>query len=126
VTASRNGYIWGVNSHDAIFKCKKPCNGRWIHVPGHLKQIDGGQAYVYGVNKFDYIFARPVDGRGEWRHIPRKLKHVTGSGILKSEIFGVNKADDIFRCPKPCIGEWEHIPGISWRSVMLPLMLTLE
>ena len=25
VSASGNGYIWGVNKNDQIFKCKKPC-----------------------------------------------------------------------------------------------------
>ena len=109
VSASGNGYIWGVNSHDRIYKCKKPCTGRWEGVDGRLKQIDGGYAYVYGVNAHNAIFARPVDGSGAWRHIPGSLKHVTASG--KDDIFGVNKHDQIWRCDKPCVGDWELIEG---------------
>ena len=53
VSASGNGYMWGVDSKDNIFKCAKPpCHlvGNWIKVDGHLKQIDGGAREVYGVN----------------------------------------------------------------------------
>ena len=49
VSASGNGYIWGVNKNYQIFKCKKPCNGEWVRIDGGLKQIDGGYGYVYGV-----------------------------------------------------------------------------
>ena len=80
VSASGNGYISGVNKNDQIYKCKKPCSGRWYNVGGHLMQIDGGQGYVYGVNKNNDIFRLSVDDSGGWRHIPSKLKHVTVSG----------------------------------------------
>ena len=109
VSASGNGYIWGVNSSHLIYKCKKPCNGEWVLVDGRLKQIDGGYSYVYGVNSNDDIYTRPIDGSGSWRHIPGKLKHITASGKL--DVFGVNSASQVFRCPKPCIGEWERMSG---------------
>ena len=110
VSASGNGYIWGVNRANHIFKCKKPCTGLWVHVGGGLKQIDGGQRAVYGVNKNNDIYSRPVDGSGGWRHIPgNKLKHISASGTY--EVYGVNNADQIFRCKKPCIGEWELLSG---------------
>ena len=32
VSASGNGYIWGVNANDTIYKCKKPCNGAWVYI----------------------------------------------------------------------------------------------
>ena len=110
VSASGNGYIWGVNSNDYIYKCKKPCTGSWINVPGRLKQIDGGHDYVYGVNSHDNIYTRPIDGSGSsWRRIPGKLKHITAGG--GEEVFGVNAQNRIFRCKKPCIGNWERVEG---------------
>lgn len=111
VSASGNGYIWGVNKNDDIFKCRKPCNGKWIQVSGKLKQIDGGHKYVYGVNKNNDLFAMPVDGNGRWRLIPgQKLKYVTASGTY--DIFGVSPSNEVYRCRKPCIsGEFEKIPG---------------
>ena len=103
--------IWGVNSNDYIYKCKKPCNGSFVQVHGSLKQIDGGQAYVYGVNSQNNTWTRPVDGSGGWRQIPgRRLKHITASG--KDDIFGISSSNDIYRCKKPCIGEWVQLYGI--------------
>ena len=109
VSASGNGYIWGVNRNDQIFKCKKPCSGSWVGVSGALKQIDGGHDYVYGVNAQNHIYVRPVDGSGGWRHIPGGLKHITASG--RTEVFGVNAQNKVFRCKKPCVGEWELMEG---------------
>ena len=109
VLASGSGYIWGVNSNDNIYKCKKPCNGAWVQVSGGLKQIDAGHDYVYGVNSVNYIYARPVDGSGPWRRILGSLKHITASG--RDEVFGVNNSNHVFRCKKPCVGEWERMEG---------------
>ncbi len=109
ISASGNGYIWGVNIYDVIYKCKKPCSGDWKLVDGALKQIDGGYSYVYGVNSANEILGRPVDGSGEWRKIPGSMKYITGSG--KDYVFGVNDADEVFRCRKPCTGKWKKMPG---------------
>ena len=109
VSASGNGFIWGVNSGDEIYKCKKPCSGAWVPVDGLLKQIDGGQRAVYGVTAHDDIFSRPVDGSGSWRLIPGKLKYISASGTF--EVYGVNGADNIYRCRKSCIGNWELLSG---------------
>ena len=110
VSASGNGYIWGVNANDDIYKCKKPCKGAWVHVEGKLKQIDGGQEDVYGVNSNNDIYTRPEDGSGSWRQIPGKLKYVTASGIY--EVFGVDPNDHLWHCKKPCNGNWEIMPGV--------------
>ncbi len=110
VSASGNGYIWGVTREDHIYKCKKPCSGNWVLVSGSLKQIDGGEKYVYGVNRNNDVFARPVDGSGTWRLIPgQRLKHVTASGA--TNIYGVDTQDYIYSCPKPCIGEFTLLDG---------------
>lgn len=107
VSASGNGYVWAVNKYDHILKCKKPCSGLWIPVPGLLTQIDGGQRAVYGVNRQNNIYTRPVDGSGQWRLIPSppgKTKYITASGV--NEVYALNDQDQIFRCTKPCVGEW--------------------
>ncbi|KAL5460035.1 hypothetical protein EMCRGX_G033447 [Ephydatia muelleri] len=79
-------HIWGVNSNDDIFKCKKPCTGGWELVPGKLKQIDGGYDYVYGVNSNNDIFTLPV-GAGS-----KSRCDATINGL-----FGVNSANNIWR-----------------------------
>ena len=30
----------GVNKNNRIYKCKKPCNGKWEHVKGNLEKIE--------------------------------------------------------------------------------------
>ena len=110
VTASGNGYIWGTNSGDAIYKCAKPCNGQWQRVPGALRQIDGGQERVYGVNSGGHVYTRNVDGSGKWRHIPgKRMKQITASGV--HEVFAVDTKNKLYRCRKPCLGGWEEMDG---------------
>ena len=109
VSASGNGYVWGVNSSDQIYKCKKPCNGAWQQVPGDLKQVSGGQKEVWGVNSSDSIYKRPVDGSGNWAQIPGKLKNVSASD--PNYVYGVNSSDQIYKCKKPCNGAWQQVQG---------------
>ena len=109
VSVSGNGYVWGVNSKDSIYKCKKPCNGAWQPVPGGLAQISGGQKEVWGVNSSDNIYKRPVDGSGNWTQIPGKLKNVSASD--PNYVYGVNANDQIYKCKKPCNGAWQLVPG---------------
>ena len=59
-------YNLGSELCDQIYKCKKPCNGAWIHVDGLLKQIDGGKKYAYGVNSNDGIYAIKLAGTDGW------------------------------------------------------------
>ena len=109
VSASGNGYVWGVNNDGQIFKCKKPCTGQWKRIGGALKQIDGGYAYVYGVNNGGNVYSMPIHGSKGWRHVPApvKMNHVTASG--DDEIFATSQQGDVYRCKKPCIGDWEKM-----------------
>ena len=114
VSASGNGYIWGVTPGVGIVhKCKKPCSGSWSRVDiANLTQIDGEYGYWYGVNKLHYIYARPIDNsRGPpSRRIPGPpLKHITASS--REDVFGLGTDDKVYRCKKPCVGEWELMAG---------------
>ena len=111
VSASGNGYIWGVNRNYQIFKCKKPCTGDWVRVPGNAKQVDGGQIEVYGVSDVNTVFSYPVNGEGPMRNIqtPYDMKHISASA--PHHVFAVDTQDRIYRCRKPCIGNWEKLSG---------------
>ena len=62
VSASNPDYVYGVNSADHIYKCKKPCTGQWSRVPGRLKQISVGQQ-VWGIgNVPDNIYSSNYGG----------------------------------------------------------------
>ena len=108
VTASTN-YLWSVNNAHQIFKCERPCKGKWVKVDGALMQIDASDDEVWGVNRNHDIFKRPVDGSGGWKHIGGKLKHVSASG--NGYVWGVNNGNKIFKCKKPCNGKWKQTDG---------------
>ena len=108
VTASVN-YLWGVNIHNSIFMCARPCTGAWRQIPGYKKQVDASDEEVWGVNNVDRIWKRSVDGTGDWKYIGGRLKHVSASG--NGYVWGVNSNDDIYKCKKPCNGAWVHVAG---------------
>ena len=102
-------YLWGVNNQNYIYRCSRPCNGRWTKVPGTLEQVDVSDMEVWGVNRFYKIFKRPADGSGSWKRVNGLLKHVSASG--NGYIWGVNSAGYIYSCKKPCNGNWRKISG---------------
>jgi hypothetical protein len=105
-----NGWTWGVNASNDIYKCRSPCDGKWEHVPGKLKQIDVGGAQVWGVSPIDQIFWRSKAGEGQWHNVGGKLKHVSVGPT--NRVWGVNTRDDIFMCKSvPCRGDWHQVPG---------------
>ena len=108
ITASTN-YLWGVNKHDDIFICKRPCNGNWRKISGKLMQVDADDYEVWGVNKQNYIYKRPVDGSGQWKRVRGGLRHVSASG--NGYVWGTNSRDNIYKCAKPCNGQWQQVPG---------------
>lgn len=111
ISASGNGYIWGVTSIMGIVNCKKPCTTDWVDVEGTFKQVNGGQEFVYGISNTSQIYSKPLDGIGPWRSIDGSLfKDVTASGF--DEIFAVDNENQLFRCRKPCeSNHWEQMAG---------------
>ena len=108
VSASGNGYIWGVNDNivgptNNIYRCKKPCAGDWEEVEGNMRQIDGGFVHVCAVNDIDGIYEMYVDDIRYWYEIPGKLHYITPG---KNTVFGVNSASQFYHCSMPCFGEW--------------------
>ena len=110
VSVSGNGYIWGVNRVDQIFKCKKPCSGGWQRVYGQLGQIDGGNQYVYGVNRIRHMYFRPVDGSGNWKRPSRnfQVKSITATGDNK--VYAIRMDNKVYYCDAPCAhGQWVKV-----------------
>lgn len=108
-------YVWGVNKHQQIFMCKRPCTGsNWKHIPGALIQVDVDDTHVWGVNANHDVYNRPIDGSGNWKCVTGlKLKHVSASG--HGFMWGVNGHDNIFKCEKPkCdVGSnWVKVDGL--------------
>jgi len=104
ISASGKDWLWGTNANSQIYTCKKPCDGgNWIHIPGELKQIEGGDKEVWGVNKNNSIYKMNQDHSNGWRQIPGKLKFVSQGG---GWVWGVSKENKVYRCKSPCDGDW--------------------
>lgn len=108
-TSGNNAWIWGVNSGDAIWRCKKPCdytssNKKWWSPGGRLKQISVGDDEVWGVNSNNNIYKINPEGKNGWKYVRGSLKQVINSG--KGWVWGINGGGDVFRCKKPCNGSW--------------------
>ena len=120
ISAAGKDYIWGVNSGNAIFKCKKPCSdNNWISPGGSLKQLTGGESEVWGVNSNNDIYKMNQDGTGSWQNIPGKASSVSqGGGYVW--VVG-DKGNSVWFCKQPCNGEFTlvSIPEqkIGWTAL---------
>ena len=120
ISAAGKDYIWGVNSNDAIFKCKKPCSdNNWISPGGSLKQLTGGESEVWGVNSNSDIYKMNQDGTGSWNNIPGKASSVSQGGGYVWVVGG--EGNSVWFCKQPCNGEFTlvSIPEkkIGWTAL---------
>jgi len=117
ISGSGKDYIWGINSSDNIFTCKKPCtDSNWKQIPGGLEQIEGGDKEVWGVNSAGNIYKTNQDGTGGWTNIPGKLTNIAQGG---GYVWGVNSSNNVYRCKDPCDGNWvlDTTPSSEWTLV---------
>ena len=77
ISGAGKDWIWGVNSSDAIYTCKKPCtDSNWTRIAGRLTQIEGGDKEVWGVNSSNDIYKMNQDHSNGWKNIPGKLNNI--------------------------------------------------
>ena len=104
ISAAGKDWLWGVNSSDNIFTCKKPCtDSNWKQIPGGLTQIEGGDKEVWGVNSVNNIYKMNQDHSNNWKYIPGKLTNISQGG---GYVWGVNSSNNVYRCKDPCDGNW--------------------
>jgi hypothetical protein len=112
ISAAGSDWLWGVNSDDNIYTCKKPCDdSSWIRIPGGLKQIEGGDKEVWGVNSSNNIYKMNQDHSNGWTQVPGKLMNISQGG---GWVWGVNSSNNVYRCKKPCLG------GDNWILDTIP------
>ena len=74
-------WIYGTNRNGAIYRCKKPCSGGWVQIPGgltHISQDNKKNGYVYGVNNSGGIYRCKKPCSGGWVQIPGGLYDIGG------------------------------------------------
>lgn len=61
VTASGADSIYGVDTGDNVYSCKKPCDGDYVLLDGKLAQVDGAFNSFAGVSSNTSIFVRETE-----------------------------------------------------------------
>lgn len=107
------GKLYGINSNNDIFYCDNYKIGKWIQLPGKLKQIyaDENGTTIVGVNSSNNIFYADtnINSNPIWTQISGSLKNIS---ISKGVLYGVNSNDDIFYCANYKNGGiWIQVPG---------------
>ena len=104
LSAAGKDWLWGVNSADAIWTCKKPCDdSKWTRIAGGLTQIEGGDKEVWGVNSTKRIYKMNQDHSNRWKYIPGSLDNISQGG---GWVWGVNSSHNVYKCKQPCDGKW--------------------
>ena len=104
LSAAGKDWLWGVNSGDGIYTCRKPCtDSNWTRIAGGLTQIEGGDKEVWGVNSVNNIYKMNQDHSNNWKYIPGKLNNISQGG---GWVWGVNSSNTVYRCKQPCDGKW--------------------
>lgn len=107
ISVSGYGYVWGVNRHNQVYSCKKPCRGTWVSRPARkLMQVEAGGDTVYGLDTSQNIYTRPVDGTGVWKKISGRMRYITTSSSM---VYGIDRHHRFFKCVTPCTGRWKQV-----------------
>jgi hypothetical protein len=79
----KNGRLYGANATGSIFYADNYKTGKWVLIPGSLKQVEFvDNNTVCGVNSSNAIFCADttIDTTPNWTTIPGALTQITGSG----------------------------------------------
>ena len=120
ISGAGKDYIWGVNSNDSIYSCKKPCDdSNWKNIKGSLKQLTGGENQVWGVNSNNNIYKMNQDGTGGWTNIPGQASNISQGGGYVWVVGGTGNS--VWYCREPCNGEFvlASLPkkNIDWKAL---------
>lgn len=95
VFAGADNSIWGYNSSNDIYTCKKPCkDGNWKKTDGKIKNITGDRNNIYGIGMNDYLYQKPQDNSEKWVKKGVKQLDMIASNSSNS-IVGVRKTMNV-------------------------------
>lgn len=115
ISGSGKDYIWGVQTSDQIWKCKKPCDWsnsdtKWKQVSGGLIQIVGGETDVWGINRGGSIYKTKQDGTAGWTLITGRATTIAQGGGYIWHGNGTNT----YYCKAPCNdGKWKRASELT-------------
>ena len=67
LVANSDGHIWGYNSSNNVFTCKKPCiDGSWKQTDGKIKDIAADAGNIYGLGTDNIIYRKPANNQSNW------------------------------------------------------------
>ena len=104
------GWVWGVNSSHNVYRCKQPCDGKWILDTVGIKEDTGGSigsrdecgnaaAKIYGKEK---VFKRRGTQSGGWSWVPPGCTVQSGGDWAPhwNTRSGTCKSDSVYTCVK--------------------------
>ncbi len=119
VSATGDGWVWGIQGESLIFKCPKPCaaNGSgWVQVDGNAVQVSANDTHVWVTNAGGEGFRRPVDGSGQWERMNGPLWYVAASNTDwiwgRAAQVGTGAQGSAVKCARPCAAD-----GTGWQNV---------
>ena len=103
------GWVWGVNSSHNVYRCKQPCDGKWILDTAAIKEDTGGSsirsrdecgnaaAKIYGNSK---VFKTRNTQSGDWSWVPPGCTVQSGGDWAPhwNTRSGTCKSDGVYTC----------------------------
>lgn len=102
VSASGDGWVWGIRPDGSIWRCAKPCaadGSGWLRVDGSAVRVSADESHVWTVARDaardGKIWRRPVDGSGSWEEAGGSLSSIAVSDA--GWMWGTNSASQIYK-----------------------------
>jgi hypothetical protein len=114
VSSSQDGYAWGFNSSNELFRCGLPCSGNWqlVIIEGVSKIVDlttdTSTVYVLTVKSdgTSGLMISPSTSTN-WNDISLPGPSCTSIFSTHSYVWTQDSSNKKWRCPKPCTtGNW--------------------
>lgn len=114
-------YVWTLDSHKQVHRCKQPCEGtHWEPTKSSNKfvSLSVNNSDVWAVDSNHKVFKRAADGSGDhWQAVASNSTHSGKSKGLTSVVaspdvvWGINDEQNLFKCQHPCKGGWTPVVG---------------
>lgn len=106
VAANSDGYVWGYNSSNKVFTCKKPClDGQWKMTDGSIKDIAADAGNIYGLGMSNTIYKKPSNNESSWTSMKTPTFNKITTNDSLSIVAGRNSIDVSLRITIGCSGE---------------------
>lgn len=106
VVANSEEHVWGYNSSNQVFTCKKPCiDGQWKQTDGSIKDIAADAGNVYGLGTDNTIYRKPANNQSNWESMKTPTFNKITTNDSHSIVAGKSSFNVSLRITIGCSGE---------------------